>query len=298
MPLVPQKTCSVSRKVVGKFLVHVLVYLSLFAVAPMFLMSAPQISPAKNSAAQPRFAISFDSKLSPTPLDGRVYIVIATKDDPEPRAQILEVEVSSQQVFGADVDALSPGQNAIISDDALGYPAASFRDIPAGDYCVQGVLNIYTTFHRADGVTVKLPMDEGEGQHWDTKPGNFYSKPQHVHIDPAPRPTRDLNQSHGNYSADRGSQRYRMGEARPHSKPALTKFWGQPMYLGAIVVLPEGWQTHPNAHYPLLVEQGHFPHDYTFQTTPPAANLQAASSRARKRNTIFSRIGAQANFRE
>src|SRR5439155_1584577 len=39
----------------------------------------------------------------------------------------------------------------------------------------------------------------------------------------------------------------------------LTKFWGRPMHLGAIVLLPSGWDTHPDAHYPLLVHHGHFP---------------------------------------
>jgi hypothetical protein len=233
----------------GRFPVHaVLSFTALVALfaSPLILKAAPQSAPLKNSAPQPRFAISFDSKLSSTPLDGRVYVVISTKDDPEPRTQILEVEVQSQQVFGADVDALAPGQNAIISDDALGYPTASFRDLPAGDYWVQGVFNKYTTFHRADGHTVKIRIDP------------VASAPViQIHLSkivPPIEPAKDT-------------------EWVKHIKiesPALTKFWGRPMYLGAIVVLPEGWSTHPNAHYPLLLDHGHFPHDFTgFRTTPP-----------------------------
>src|SRR5258708_17922098 len=38
----------------------------------------------------------------------------------------------------------------------------------------------------------------------------------------------------------------------------LTQFWGQPMYLGATVLLPEGYAPHPEAHYPVIYEQGHF----------------------------------------
>jgi hypothetical protein len=30
----------------------------------------------------------------------------------------------------------------------------------------------------------------------------------------------------------------------------LTKFWGAPMFLSAIVLVPEGFDEHPNAHYP------------------------------------------------
>ncbi len=55
--------------------------------------------------------------------------------------------------------------------------------MPAGDYYVQAVLNIYQTFHRSNGTTVKLAPDRGEGQHWNLAPGNLYSKPVKVHID-------------------------------------------------------------------------------------------------------------------
>ena len=47
----------------------------------------------------------------------------------------------------------------------------------------------------------------------------------------------------------------------------LTKFWGRPMHLGANVLLPEGWDTHPQARYPLFIYHGHFP--YTFDRLPP-----------------------------
>lgn len=147
---------------------------------------APQ---AQQDNSQPRFAVSFGSDLSAASLDGRVYVIISTNKSPEPRFQIVEEEALSQQIFGVDVDGLAPTQNAIITDDALGYPASNFHDLPVGDYWVQGVLSKYTTFHRSDGHTVKLPMDEGEGQHWNSKPGNFYSVPERVHIDPASQGT-------------------------------------------------------------------------------------------------------------
>ena len=54
------------------------------------------------------------------------------------------------------------------------------HEVPAGDYFVQVVLHRYETFHRADGHTVKLPMDRGEGQHWQLAPGNLYSKAQKI----------------------------------------------------------------------------------------------------------------------
>jgi len=49
----------------------------------------------------------------------------------------------------------------------------------------------------------------------------------------------------------------------------LSKWWGHDMYLGAVVVLPEGFDEHPNAHYPVVYNQGHFPR--TFSLGEPGA---------------------------
>ena len=46
------------------------------------------------------------------------------------------------------------------------------------------------------------------------------------------------------------------------------------MYLGAHVLLPEGFDTHPNARYPLVINHGHFPYDLgNWRETPPDPNL-------------------------
>ncbi|HYA62590.1 MAG TPA: esterase, partial [Candidatus Sulfotelmatobacter sp.] len=54
----------------------------------------------------------------------------------------------------------------------------------------------------------------------------------------------------------------------------LSAFWGRPMYLGAIVLLPEGFDEHPAAHYPLLVHQGHFESDWDFFQEQPPTHAQ------------------------
>jgi hypothetical protein len=60
----------------------------------------------------------------------------------------------------------------------------------------------------------------------------------------------------------------------------LTKFWGRPMHLGAIVTLPAGWDTHPDARYPIIVHHGHFPRDAasdTWRETPPDPAARGAA---------------------
>ena len=134
------------------------------------------------AVAAERFEISFPKEMSAAPLDGHVMLLISTSEKPEPRFQI-SFTVSSQQAFGVDVDGLAPGAAAVVDAATLGYPRDSLKDIPAGDYYVQAVLNIYETFQLANGHTVKLPPDKGEGQHWASKPGNLYCKTQKVRLD-------------------------------------------------------------------------------------------------------------------
>ncbi|MBI4543525.1 MAG: hypothetical protein HY705_10905, partial [Gemmatimonadetes bacterium] len=50
----------------------------------------------------------------------------------------------------------------------------------------------------------------------------------------------------------------------------LTEFWGRPVFLGAHVLLPHGFDEHPNARYPLVIFHGHFPATIGgWRETPP-----------------------------
>src|SRR5262245_15129576 len=132
-----------------------------------------------------RFAITFPSLRSAQPIDGRVLLFVSDDGRTEPKSQSDQYRANSTRpIFGVDVGDWRPGEPVTIDATAFGWPVHSITDIPAGDYWVQALVNRYETFHRSDGYTVKMPMDQGEGQHWDTKPGNFYSKPAKLHIDP------------------------------------------------------------------------------------------------------------------
>ena len=144
-------------------------------VTALLILVAAAGAAVKKTAAKPastRFEILFPKEMSAVPLDGHVLLLISNNNEKEPRFQISFMTAQSQQVFGVDVDTLAPGSPAVVDASTLGYPAESLNDVPAGDYWVQAVLNIYDTFHLGDGRTLKLPPDKGEGQHWQTKPGN------------------------------------------------------------------------------------------------------------------------------
>ncbi|HMB81296.1 MAG TPA: hypothetical protein VKI43_14560, partial [Vicinamibacterales bacterium] len=155
------------------------------AVALM-LAGGGALSTRAQSAGPLRFAISFPAARSAQPLDGRVLLFISDDGKAEPRTQTDQYRANSTKpIFGVDVDGLKPGADVVIDDTIAGWPARSLRDIPPGDYFVQALINRYETFHRADGHTIKMPMDQGEGQHWESKPGNLYSKPVKMHVDAA-----------------------------------------------------------------------------------------------------------------
>ncbi|HEU4478227.1 MAG TPA: hypothetical protein VFR80_06890 [Pyrinomonadaceae bacterium] len=237
-------------------------------------IAIPPVAKLENaSQANLRFAVSFPSDRSNSALDGRMLLLISKNNDREPRFQISE-DLNTQQVFGIDVEGLKPGVEAFFDNDAFGYPVRSLANVPPGEYWVQALLHRYETFKRSDGHTVKLPMDRGEGQQWSRAPGNFYSKPQKLTIDPrkAETITLKLDQEIPPITPPKDTKYIK--HVRMQSK-LLSDFWGRPMHLGANVLLPEGFDSHPNARYPLVIFHGHFPADFGgFRETPPDPNLK------------------------
>jgi hypothetical protein len=205
--------------------------------------------------------------------DGRLLLMLA-KDGRrgEPRFQI-GAGADAQQIFGVDVQGWR-GRTSVVIDAAVpGFPLHSISDIPAGTYTVQALLHKYETFTRADGFTVKLPMDRGEGQQWALAPGNLYSTPVEARVDPNGVAVTITLDKVIPPIAPPADTRYIKHERIQSA--LLTKFWGRPMHLGANVLLPEGWDTHPDARYPLFIYHGHFPHTFTgFRPEPPDPNLK------------------------
>src|SRR5687768_16700727 len=218
-----------------------------------------------------RFEISLPESAGKEPLDGRLLLLISTNDKQEPRFQISE-DLTTQQVFGVDVDAWKPGQKKLVDQSAFGYPVRSLAQLPVGEYWVQALLHKYETFKRSDGHTVKLPMDRGEGQQWNRAPGNLYSTPQKMRVQPGMRIALTLDKMIPPIEPPKDTKYVKHIKIQSER---LTKFWGRPMHLGAHVLLPEGFDSHPEARYPLVIYHGHFPADFGgFRGQPPDPNLK------------------------
>ncbi|RLB37629.1 MAG: hypothetical protein DRH30_12870 [Deltaproteobacteria bacterium] len=211
------------------------------------------------------------------PVNGRVILLISTDSDTEPRLQA-RPGVEAIQIFGVDVDDLLPGGTVRIDATVLGYPIESLDDLPPGTYQVQAVLHRYETFHRSDGHTVKLPMDRGEGQQWNKAPGNLYSTPRELTVNGNNDKTVHIELDHVIPPIEPPTDTEYVRHIRIQSK-LLSDFWGRPMYLGAHVLLPHGFEEHPHARYPLMISHGHFPHDLGgFRTSPPDPDIECEYS--------------------
>jgi len=246
--------------------------LPLFSVMAIGIVVAGQSGSGKD-ACRLRFGLSFPAEKSAAALDGRMLLMISADGTNEPRFQIND-SPNTQLILGVDVDEFKPGELAVFDRDVFGYPLKSIADIPPGEYWVQGLLNRYETFHRSDGHTVKLPMDRGEGQQWNRKPGNLYSQPLKVAIDPRRDDMIAIVLDQEIQAIPDPPETKYIKHVRIQSK-LLSEFWGRPMYLGAHVLLPEGFDEHPGARYPLIIFHGHFPYTFGgFRETPPDPDLK------------------------
>ncbi len=220
----------------------------------------------------PVFEVTFSQELIDQAQDGRLVLMLSKDESAEPRFQISDGP-ATQLAFGIDVENWEPGQKVLVDAEAFGYPIRSLKDIEAGEYYLQVLLNRYETYNLKDGRVLKLPPDKGEGQQWNRKPGNFYNVPIKVNVDP----------KGGNIAVNLDQ------EIPPIEAPADTKYikhiqmksemlsewWGRDVYLGANILIPHGFDEHPEARYPLMIFHGHFPYTFGgFREDPPDPDME------------------------
>jgi len=231
-------------------------------VCGTFLLIGALLAGSRPMAAQSaagtgtKFEVSFPAAVHGEKITGRVFVFIAKKNEPEPRLGIDGLG-DAGLMFAVDVSALTPGQAGVVDASALGSPLRSLRDVPAGDYYVQALVNVYTEFHRADGHTIWAHMDQWEGQQFNLSPGNLYSEVQMVHLDPAAGYDVKLSLTKVIPAVKVPADTPWVKHVKIQSE-MLTKFWGHPMFLGAVVLLPKGYEEHLEARYPTIYQHTHF----------------------------------------
>ena len=213
-----------------------------------------QTAAEQRSAASPRIEIAFAREARGEAVTGMVYVAISRDNQ---RSPIEQAAPTGVPLFSRFVEGLAPGTAAVISGDDRGHPLPSLRDLPAGEYWMQPFVNVYTRFPRADGKTVWLHNDQWEGQNWKRSPGNLLGDPVKVTFDPKSATPIHLVANKVIPPIQPPADTEMVKRIRIHST-ILTKWWGQPMYLGATVLLPKDYDTHPDVRYPVNYVQDHF----------------------------------------
>jgi len=203
-----------------------------------------------------------------TPVQGRLFVVISRDDSREPR---LQTGVSGVPFWGIDVEGLKAGDIVELKADVAevrGYPFESLSELPAGSYFAQAVLSVYTKFERSDGHTVSIHLNSGAGQNQWRAPGNAISPVVNLEIDPAKGRHYQLELTNvippdnpvpagGSLQQGNPPDTNRVKFVKIRST-LLSDFWGRDMYVGANVLLPEGYDESSQS-YPVMYMQGHFP---------------------------------------
>lgn len=244
-----------------------------------------------------KFEITLPLEVEEDPLDGRMILLFGTHERDEPRFQFGR-GTGDTQGFGIDLENWDPSTPAVIDGSVFGYPAQGLADVPAGTYQVQAVFNRYHTYNRADGHSVKLPPDQGEGQVWSRKPGNFYSRPEEIEVDPSRQELIEISLDHVIPELppfeDLESDYIRYFRIR---SDRLSEFWGEDVYLAAWVLLPKGFENNPDVRYPLAIWHGHFPSNFSgWQEVPPDPEKDCVYS-SRFRLDCYNLIEAEESWR-
>jgi hypothetical protein len=217
---------------------------------------------SKSSNSETRFAISFSPSVCEQPVTGRVYVILFKNKDKNPR--LLRAfghqpvsATTGEPFFGKDIHQLKPGRPVIVDSKACGYPVASLKDLPARDYYVQALLNVYTECHRSDGHVIWVPMDHWDGQHAGWSPGNLISEVKRIHFDPSKGFDIKLELTQIVPPIEEPADTEWVKHVKIQSD-LLTEFWGHPIHIGATILLPKGYGDHPEVDYPVVFIQGHF----------------------------------------
>ncbi len=189
----------------------------------------------------PQSTLRFEVTNQLSPASGRLFIVIAKSDRPEPRNTIGDAGPNATTIAARDVKDFN---SAVIDNSAAAFPLQSLDQLPSGDYYVQSVLA-----SNRDLKSVNAP-------------GNLYSDTQRVHLDPRAGGTVKLQLTKAIPPDGLPPQDEFIRYVRIQSD-LLTRFHGRPIYLRAGIILPKDYDHDTNRRFPLRISIGGYGTRYT-----------------------------------
>ncbi len=195
---------------------------------------------AADPAAPPlKFEVRVAKGLEIGPRDGRLLLVLGKDKDHAPRWSIGDTGKDVPPLLGTDVKGLSPDSVITIDGRALAYPLDNLAQLPRGDYYAQVVFESNRDLQLTDA------------------PGNLFSEPVKVSLDPAKGGTVRLELTRKVPPEELPEETEFVKYVKIRSE-LLSKFHSRPIYLRAGVILPRDFDKDKEQRYPLRVHIGGF----------------------------------------
>jgi S-formylglutathione hydrolase FrmB len=178
------------------------------------------------------FHITFDPSVSSGAFTGRVFVMVSRqviKDQP-----VKPKWFNTDPIFAVDVKDWKPGTKLVVGDKSLGFPEPLAK-LARETYSIQAIMD----------------FDQGS-QNAVNAPGNAYSKPIRLEVDPEKTGAIRLTVEHtipGRKFEE--SERVKLLEI---DSKLLSAFHGKPMRLRAGVVLPKSFSENLDQRYPVIYE--------------------------------------------
>jgi hypothetical protein len=204
---------------------------------------ADESAKAKASASETtlRFEVTLAKGLLEAPTDGRLLVVLGRGGEPRQR---ISTGMNAFPLLGADVKSLAPDVTGVIDQTSAIFPIAHLSKLPAREYTVQAVFA-----YNRDLQLVNAP-------------GNLYSEPISVKIDPAKGGTIKLKLVHKVGPEKHPAETDYVKYVKLKSE-LLSKFHKRDVYLRAGIILPRDFDKDKDRKYPLRVHVGGFGSRYT-----------------------------------
>ena len=191
-----------------------------------------------------RLEVTIAAGLVSSPQSGRLLVVLSPRGQPEPRLTIGQTGLDAAPVFGRDIQNFAPGVTGSIDETCAAFPIDSLARLPAGDYFVQALFDSNIDLRSVNA------------------PGNLYSTPRKIHLDPTQGATVRIELTEKVPAEQLPPDTEYVKYVKIQSN-LLSKFHGRPVYLRAGVILPRGFESEPAKRYPLRVEIGGYGSRFT-----------------------------------
>jgi len=211
----------------------------------VLLLLASAHTPARTT--QPttlRFEITIAAGLTASPKNGRLFVVMSQRSQPEPRRTIGQTGLDASRMVARDVKDFGPGVTASVDEKCVTFPIQSLAALAAGDYFVQAVFDSNNDLKGMDA------------------PGNLFSVPRKVHLDPSQTAAVKIELTAAVPPEQLPPDSDFIKYVRVQSN-LLSKFHGRPIYLRAGVILPRAYASDPQKRYPLRVSIGGYGSRFT-----------------------------------